>query len=66
MRNPTLSPAQTRAHDSDFVTRCSFAALRARLPLLWPVPADLPPSPKKLYRSSYVYGGYEDLNNRAK
>ena len=65
MRNPTLSPTQTRAQDTDFVACCSFAALRQRLPFLWPAPDDVLPSPKRSYRSCYVYGGYEDLDDPA-
>ena len=65
MRDPTLSPTQTRAQDAAFVAQCSFAALRNRLPFLWPVPDDVPPSPKQSYRSSYVYRGCQDLDDPA-
>ncbi|MCK4472619.1 MAG: hypothetical protein KAW49_12640, partial [Anaerolineae bacterium] len=45
--------------------------LRNRLPLRWPAPPDTPPSPKKHYRSHYVYPspgsgqalGWEDLED---
>jgi hypothetical protein len=39
--------------------------LRDRLPFLWPVPDDVPPSPKKSYRSHYVYRGWEDFKDPA-
>ena len=35
------------------------------MPLLWPTPADISPSPKKDYRSHYVYLGYDDLDEPA-
>jgi hypothetical protein len=35
------------------------------LPLLWPIPDDVPPSLKKSYRSHYVYRGWEDLDDPA-
>lgn len=37
------------------MAQCSLDGLRDRLPLLWPAPPDTPPSPKKYYRSHYVY-----------
>jgi hypothetical protein len=61
-----LSPTETRAHDVDFVAQCSFEGLRHRLPFLWPVPDEVPPSPKKSYRSHYVYRGWQDLEDPAK
>ncbi len=54
-------PEQTRAQDKDFVRHCSLAALQQRLPLGWPTPAHTPASPKKRYRSRYVYLGAEEL-----
>ena len=55
-----LTPIQTRAQDLTFVARCCFNGLRHRLPLRWPTPPDTPSSPKKAYRSHYVYLGWED------
>jgi hypothetical protein len=55
MSGAKLSPEQTRAHDALFVSQCSLANLRPSLPLKWPIPADMPASPKKRYRSAYVY-----------
>ena len=54
MRDPRLLPTKARALDSDFVAQCSFEGLRHRLPFLWPIPDDVPPSPKRSYRSHYV------------
>ena len=55
------SPVETRAQDCTFVTQCSLVGLQDRLPLVWYAPPDTPPSPKKAYRSHYVYLGWEDL-----
>jgi hypothetical protein len=30
------------------------------LPLRWPAPPDVPPSPREAYRSHYVYLGWDD------
>jgi hypothetical protein len=56
-----LSAVQARAQDALFLQHSSLGALQARLPLLWPTPPDVPPSPKRAYRSHYVYLGWEDL-----
>ena len=61
----TIVPEQTRAQDSQFVSQCSLAGLRARLPLRWPTPPETPPSPKTSYRSGYVHLGWEDLEDPA-
>jgi hypothetical protein len=58
-----LSAVEQRAQDRLFVAHCSLDGLRDRLPLRWPTPPDIPPSPKKGYRSQYVYLGWEDLND---
>jgi len=47
------------------VQQCSFAGLRSQLPLRWPTPPDIPDSPKKQYRSQYVYLGSDDLDSLA-
>jgi hypothetical protein len=62
MPTELTAPAQ-RAQDHHFVTTCSWSALRERVPLRWPTPPDTPPSPKKAYRSHYVYRGDADLND---
>jgi len=59
------SPRATRAQDPRFVAQCSLAGLRDRLPLRWPAPPDLPPSPKRRYRSHYVYRGSQGLDDPA-
>jgi len=56
-----LTAVKARARDADFVDRCSLWGLRRRLPLRWPTPPNVPPSPKLRYRSHYVYQGWDDL-----
>lgn len=56
-----LTAVESRARDRLFVAHCSLDGLRQRLPLRWPTPPGTPPSPKKAYRSQYVYLGWEDL-----
>ena len=60
-----LKAVEARAQDSDFVTQCSFQGLQEQLPLCWPTPPDIPPSPKSRYRSLYVYLSWEDLSDPA-
>jgi hypothetical protein len=55
------SAVEARAQDSAFVDQCSLWGLQGRLPLRWPTPSHVPPSPKRRYRSHYVYRGGEDL-----
>ncbi len=49
----TRSASQQRQHDPDFVQRCASGTSGAQLPLRWPTPPELPPSPKPRYRSRY-------------
>lgn len=63
MANQTA--VEARARDSDFVHQCSLWGLRGRLPLCWPTPPNVPPSPKQRYRSHYVYQGWDDLLDSA-
>ena len=58
-----LTAVDARAQDSDFVAQCSFQGLQEKLPLRWPIPPDVPPSPKSRYRSQYIYLGWDDLND---
>jgi len=60
-----LSAVKARAQDSLFVGQSNFEELQARLPLCWPTPPDMPPSPKRDYRSHYVYLGWQDLQDPA-
>jgi hypothetical protein len=60
-----LTAVETRAQDSTFVAQCSLTGLKDRLPLIWPIPPNTPPSPKKSYRSHYVYLGWDDLLDSA-
>jgi len=55
MADTNLTPQQTRAAEAAFVSQCSLASLQPRMPLAWPVPPEIPPAPKKSYRSSYTY-----------
>ena len=50
-----------RAAHLDFVPTFSVWALQDRVPLCFPVPEDVPPSPKRRYRSAYRYLGDDDL-----
>jgi hypothetical protein len=56
-----LTAVEARARDSDFVDQCRLWGLRGRLPLCWPTPTAIPPSPKVRYRSHYLYQGWDDL-----
>jgi len=58
-------PEATRAQDEVFVQQCSLTALLERLPLRWPTPPDLLPSPKLSYRSCYQYLGWDELTDPA-
>jgi len=62
--SPNSSASIARAQNPAFVQACSFARLRAKLPLRWPTPPGVPPSPKRSYRSHYVYLGGDDLHDR--
>jgi hypothetical protein len=55
MADAKLTPAQTRSAQAAFVSQCSLSSLQPSLPLGWPTSPEIPPSPKKSYRSSYVY-----------
>jgi hypothetical protein len=57
-----LTASRKRAAHPDFVSTFSLDALRDALPLRFPVPDGVLPSPKRRYRSEYRYLGYEDLN----
>jgi hypothetical protein len=56
-----LIASRKRAAHPDFVPTFSLDALQERLPLRFPVPQGLLPSPKRHYRSQYRYLGYADL-----
>jgi hypothetical protein len=55
------TPVETRAQDAALVAQCSLSGLQDCLPLIWRVPPDTLPSPKKAYRSHYVYQGWADI-----
>jgi hypothetical protein len=58
-----LSASKKRAMHPDFSNTFCLEALGQQLPFLFPVPENLPPSPKPRYRSHYRYLGFEDLVN---
>jgi hypothetical protein len=58
-----LTPVETRARDAAFVRQCSLSGLQEQLPLCWPTSSGTPPSPKRHYRSHYVYQGFADLED---
>ena len=60
-----LTPVEARAQDPSFLADCSLDGLRGQLPLRWPAPPGIPPSPKNAYRSHYVYLGWKELEDPA-
>ncbi len=56
-----LTAAQHRARQRSFVQHCGWSELQTCVPLAWPTPPSIPPSPKRHYRSAYVYRGAADL-----
>jgi hypothetical protein len=56
-----LNASCKRATHPDFVPTFSLGALETRLPLRFPQPEGVPPSPKRHYRSEYRYLSYTDL-----
>ena len=60
-----LSAVAQRAQDGLLLAHCGIEGLRQRLPLPWPTPPGTPPSPKKAYRSWYLYRGWQDLDDPA-
>jgi hypothetical protein len=59
--SPPLSAREKRALHPDFVPTFSLAAIKDRLPLRFPQPVGVLPSPKRQYRSQYRYRGHDDL-----
>jgi hypothetical protein len=62
--SPNSSARVARAQNPAFVQACSFARLRAKLPLQWPTPSGVPSSPKRSYRSHYAHLGGDDLQDQ--
>ena len=52
---------RARTQDSVFIQQCRLAAQWQRLPLRWPRAPQTPVCPKRSYRSSYQYLGWEEL-----
>lgn len=57
------TPEQARAEDGLFVSQCNLFGLQKSLPLKWPTPPDIPSSPKKRYRSEYIYSWQAELGD---
>jgi len=55
-----------RATHPDFVSTFSVWALQERMPFSYPVPEEVPVSPKRRYRSAYRYLGPDDLFDRTR
>ena len=56
---------KVRAEDSEFVSHCNLLSLQGGLPLKWPAPAKIADSPKKSYRSLYVYSWQAEVADPA-
>ena len=54
---------QKRAANEEALTRFAISNLRSSLPLRFPLDPDLPPSPKRRYRSQYRYLGPKGLDD---
>lgn len=59
------TPQQARAEEGLFGSQCNLLSLRKSLPLKWPTPPRMPSSPKKSYRSAYVYPWQAELADPA-
>ena len=59
------SSEQTRAENGPFISQCNLLSLQEGLPLKWTAPPEIPSSPKKSYRSAYVYPWQVDLTDPA-
>ena len=59
----TLSAIRKRAENPQVLVPFALSALKDHLPLVFPVSPDVPPSPKRKYRSDYRYLGYDHLDD---
>ena len=57
------SAIEKRAEQPSALARFDLLNLKQRLPLVFPLPPGLPPSPKRCYRSAYCYLGWEELED---
>ena len=64
-QNPPNAAAKRAAHPL-FVPMWAAPSLQPQLPFLFPVDPNLPPSPKRHYRSQYRYLGPQDLLDKAR
>lgn len=56
-----LSAVEKRAANPEALAPFALETLRAQLPLVFPRDPDVPPSPKRRYRSTYQYPGLAHL-----
>ena len=56
---------KTRAENGPFVSQCNLLSIQGMLPLKWPTPPETPSSPKKSYRSGYVYPWQTEIEDPA-
>ena len=54
---------EKRAQNREALARFDLEVLKLQLPLVFPRDPDLPPSPKRRYRSDYYYLGFEQLED---
>jgi hypothetical protein len=66
MDGAKVTPEQTRGEDELFVNGCNLLSLQKILPLKWPTPPGIAASPKKRYRSAYVYPWQAELADLVK
>jgi len=60
-----ITSEKTRAENGAFVSQCNLLSLQEILPLKWPTPPEISSSPKKRYRSAYVYPWQTELADPA-
>jgi hypothetical protein len=60
-----LDAIEKREQNPQALKPFSLSQLKRRLPLTFPLDSNLPPSPKRRYRSHYRYLGFKDLNSQA-
>jgi hypothetical protein len=66
MSSPRAPTAiEKRAQNPTALARFRLSHLKQQLPLAFPCAPELPPSPKRRYRSAYRYLGCDDLNEQA-
>jgi hypothetical protein len=61
----TATAIKKRAQNQEALARFTLHELKQKLPLTLTTDPDLPPSPKRRYRSAYRYLGFNDVNEEA-